>query len=307
MNKNINFNMRIKLIIASSIGFLLCTNAAQSQQIFKVAQFVKNNYLYNPAAAGAEEKSSVGAVYRKMWSGMPGGPQTTFLYGDHYYASRKTGVGVVMYTDKTGPTSRTGGQIDLSYSLDFNNGKRLMFGLAGMFMQYRIDKASFSNYIPNDPLLGSDGTEMKGDAAAGVYYRSNTLNIGFSAQQLLQSKLNFIKSSTNTEGKLYRHYYLAGHYNWKTDEDNTIVPNFSLSYVNGSPVDAEAGVMIEHKKLLWAGLGYHYKQSFTAILGINIKKQLALGYAYQQYRTPVSVFEDGGAAHEISLRYFLSK
>ncbi len=299
--------MRIKTIIGTTIGIMLAGFSAQSQQIFKVAQFVKHNYLYNPAAAGAEDKSSVGAVYRKMWSGMPGGPQTTFLYGDHYYASKNTGVGVMLYTDKTGPTSRTGGQVDVSYSIDFKEGKRLMFGLAGMFMQYRIDKASFSHYIPNDPLLASDGTELKGDAAAGIYYRSNTLNIGFSVQQLLQSKLNFIKSTSNPEGRLYRHYYLAGHYNWRTDEDNVIVPHFSLLAVSGSPVEAEAGVMIEHKKLLWAGLGYHYKQSFTALLGVNIKKQLALGYAYQQYRTPLSVFEDGGAAHEISLRYFWGK
>jgi type IX secretion system PorP/SprF family membrane protein len=298
--------MRIKLFISASFCLLLACHT-NAQQVFKVAQFVKHNYIYNPAAAGAEDKSSIGVAYRKMWSGMPGGPQTTLLYGDHYFESKKTGVGVVLYSDKTGPTSRTGGQINVSYSLDFDNGKRLMFGLAGMFMQYRIDKSSFSNYIPNDPLLASNGTEMKADASAAVYYKSKTLNIGFSAQQLMQSKLNFIKSSTNTEGKLYRHYYLAGHYNWKTDDENTVVPNFSISYVNGSPVDAEAGVMIEHKNLLWAGLGYHYNQSFTGMAGIKIKKQLSLGYAFQQYRTPISVFDDGGAAHEISLRYFFSK
>lgn len=298
--------MRIKLFISASFCLLLACHA-NAQQVFKVAQFVKHNYIYNPAAAGAEDKSSIGVAYRKMWSGMPGGPQTTLLYGDHYFESKKTGVGVVLYSDKTGPTSRTGGQINVSYSLDFENGKRLMFGLAGMFMQYRIDKSSFSNYIPNDPLLASNGTEMKGDASAGVYYKSKTLNIGFSAQQLMQSKLNFIKSSTNTEGKLYRHYYLAGHYNWKTDDENMVVPNFSISYVNGSPIDAEAGIMIEHKNLIWTGLGYHYNQSLTAIAGIKIKKQLSLGYAFQQYRTPLSVFDNGGAAHEISLRYFLSK
>jgi hypothetical protein len=65
--------------------------------------------------------------------------------------------------------------------------------------------------------------------------------------------------------------------------------------------------MIEHKNLLWAGLGYHYNQSFTGMAGIKIKKQLSLGYAFQQYRTPISVFDAGGAAHEISLRYFFSK
>lgn len=299
--------MQAKIIIGTTLAFLLAGNTVKAQQIFKVAQFVKHNYIYNPAAAGAEEKSSVGAAYRKMWSGMPGGPQTTFLYGDTYFASKKTGVGLVLYTDKTGPTSRTGGQIDVSYSIDFENGKRLMFGLAGSFMQYRIDKTSFNRYIPNDPLLSADGTELKGDAGAGVYYRSNTLNIGFSAQQLLQSKLNFIKSASNPTGKLYRHYFINGHYNWRTDADNVIVPHFSMLYVPNTPVDMEIGALLEHKKFLWVGLGYHYQQSFSALAGIQIKKQLSVGYAYQQYRTPLSVFADGSNAHEITLRYFWSK
>jgi type IX secretion system PorP/SprF family membrane protein len=298
--------MRIKILLGVSVGVMM-SMSSYAQQIFKVAQFVKHNYLYNPAAAGAEEKSSVGASYRKMWSAMPGGPQTTFLYGDTYFSGKKTGVGILLYTDKTGPTSRTGGQLDISYSIDFQNGKRLMFGLAGMFMQYRIDKTSFNRYIPNDPLLSSDGTELKGDAAAGIYYRSNTLNIGFSAQQLLQSKLNFIKSTSNPDGRLYRHYFLSGHYNWKADEDNVIVPHFSVIYIPNAPAEAEFGALLEHKKLLWVGLGYHYKQSYTAMAGVNIKKQLSLGYAYQQYRTPLSVFADGSNAHEVSLRYFIGK
>ena len=299
--------MRFKIFITSLLVLVTLQLTVKAQQIFKISQFVQHNFIYNPAAAGAQESPSVGVAYRKMWSGMPGGPQTTLLYGDKYFSDKKTGIGMVLYSDKTGPTSRTGGQIDLSYSIDLNEGKRLMFGLAGMFMQYRIDRVSFAHYIPNDPLLAGDGTEMKGDAAAGVYYRSNKLNIGFSAQQLLQSKLNFIKTASNTEGKLYRHYFLAGHYNWKTDDENVLVPNFMVNYVPNFPAEVEAGVRLEHKDFLYVGLNYHYNQSFGAFLGVKTKKHLSIGYAYEQYRTPLSVFEDGGGAHEISLRYFISK
>jgi type IX secretion system PorP/SprF family membrane protein len=176
-----------------------------------------------------------------------------------------------------------------------------------MFMQYRIDRASFARYIPNDPLLAGDGSEMKGDAAAGVYYRSNKLNIGFSVQQLLQSKLNFIKTATNTQGKLYRHYFVGGHYNWRTDEDNVLVPNASVMFVENFPAEFEAGVRLEHKDFLYAGLNFHYKQSFSAFMGFKAKKRLSIGYAYEQYNSPVSVFQDGSAAHEISMRYFFAK
>lgn len=298
--------MQMKSIV-TVFAMLVLINKSGAQQIFKISQYTQHNFLYNPAAAGANDESSIGAIYRKMWAGMPGGPQTTILFGDKYFAKQKTGVGIALYSDKTGPTSRTGGQVNISYSVDMQEGRRLMFGLAGTVLQYKIDKESFSHYIPNDPLLASDGTEMKGDAAAGIYYRSNTLNLGASVQQLVQSKLNFVKSSTNVEGKLYRHYFFMGNYNWRTDEDNVLVPNFLVKYLPNSPVDFETGVRLEHKDLIWVGFNYHYKQSYSAFAGIKVDHKLAIGYALDMYRTPLSIFDDGGAAHEFSLRYFFGK
>ena len=298
--------MRLKITTLLLVSvFMLNTNKAQ--QIFKLSQYTQHNFLYNPAAAGANDEASIGATYRKMWSGMPGGPQTTLLYGDKYFAKKKTGIGISLYTDKTGPTSRTGGQANISYSVEMGNERRLMFGLAGTVLQYRIDKESFSHYIPNDPLLASDGTEIKGDAAAGIYYRSNTFNAGVSVQQLVQSKLKFVKSSSNPEGRLYRHYFVMANYNWRTDESNVLVPNVLLKYLPNTPVDFEGGVRLEHKDLIWVGFNYHYKQSYSAFAGLKVDHKLAIGYALDVYNTPLSVFDDGGTAHEISLRYYFGK
>ncbi len=301
--------MRYKVLRTSLLLITLLTfnNVIKSQQIFKISQFVQHNYLYNPAAAGANEEASIGLAYRKMWSGMPGGPQTNIVYGDKYFSKMKTGLGVVLYSDKTGPTSRTGGQVDLSYSIDFEKGRRLMFGLEGIFMQYRINKESFAHYIPNDPLLLSNSSEMKGDAGAGVYYRSSKLNLGFSVQQLMQSKLNFLKTSSNSEGKLYRHYFVGGHYNWRTDESNVLIPNVMINFVPNLPAEVELGVRLEHQDILSIGVSYHYHQGFSAYTGIKAYKKLAIGYALSVYKTPLGVFEDGGEAHEFSLRYFFAK
>jgi type IX secretion system PorP/SprF family membrane protein len=242
-----------------------------------------------------------------MWSGIPGGPQTTILYGDKYFATKKVGIGVALYSDKTGPTSRNGGQANISYSVDMQNGRRLMFGLAATVLQYRIDKESFSHYIPNDPLLASSGTEIKGDAAAGVYYRSPTFNIGFSVQQLVQSKLNFVKTNANPEGRLYRHYFIMASDNIRTDEANVLIPNVLIKYLPNSPADIEAGIRLEHMDLIWIGFNYHYQQSYSAFAGLKINHKLAIGYALDVYKTPISLFDEGGSANEISLRYFFKK
>lgn len=296
--------------IRSIFSFLLAlsiSNMAKAQQIFTLSQFTQHNFVINPAAAGANDHASIGATYRKMWASMPGGPQTTLLFADKYFDKKNVGLAVVLYDDKTGPTSRSGGQVNLSYSIKLEKEKRIMFGLGGQLIQYRINKSEFTQYIPNDPLLASSGNTVKGDASAGIYYKSPTLNLGFSVQQLVQSKFNYIKSTSNPDGKLYRHLYLMGSYNWKTDEDNVLVPNVLCQFVPGLPSDISAGLRLEHKDLLWVGFNYHHNQSYSAFAGLKIDHKFSIGYAFDQYSTPLSYFDDGSSAHEISLRYYFTK
>lgn len=298
--------MKLKSTISFSLLLILC-NASKAQQVFTISQFTQHNFIFNPAAAGANDEASVGATYRKMWAGIEGGPQTTILYGDKYFAKKKVGLAVVLYDDKTGPTSRTGGQVNLSYSIEMQQGRRLMFGLAGTLMQYKLDKQVLAAYIPNDPLLAAAENTMKGDAAAGIYYKSPTLNLGVSVQQLVQSKFNYIKTNNNPQGKLYRHLYFMGSYNWKVDEDNVVIPNGFVQYQPNAPVYYSAGVRLEHRDMFWVGGNYHYQQGYSAFAGVKIDHKISIGYAYDQYNTPLSMFDDGSGAHEISLRYYFKK
>ncbi len=279
----------------------------KAQQIFNIQNYLQTPFLYNPAAAGASKIASVGAIANKMWTGIDGGPQTTVIYGDKYMENKKLGIAGAGYSDKTGPTSRNGLQANISYSFELKNEKKLSFGMAATVMQYRIDKASFARYIPNDPLLSSDGTEIKGDAAVGIYYSSPTWNGGVSMQQITQTELNFIKTSTNPSGKLYRHYYVMLNNRIRTDEDNVLVPNLLLKYLPNAPSDFEAGVRLEHKDLFWVGVNFHYKQNYSGLVGFNLNHQLAIGYAYSVYKTPLSLFDNGGGAHEFSFKYLFKK
>jgi type IX secretion system PorP/SprF family membrane protein len=300
--------MKLKIIIASVLILSACCYKAGAQQIFTTSEYIQNNFLYNPAAAGAGDNPSIGMTYRKQWAGIDGGPQTFIAYGDKYFADKKTGVGISLYSDKTGPTSQTGGQVDLSYSVVLkDSSQRLMFGLGGQVLQYGINKNELSLQNPGDPLLSAPSSEIKGDAAAGIYYRSSTLDAGFSVEQLIQAKLNFLKTSGNEQGKLYRHYYFTADYNWRTDEDNVLVPNFIVQYLPNAPTDVQGGVMLEHRDMLWIGFNAHYQQSFGLYAGVKIDHCFSIGYAYEEFNTPVSSFDNGGASNELSLRYFFIK
>ena len=289
------------------LSFLLISSFADAQQIFRLSQYLQHNYLFNPAAAGAGDHPSLGITYKKMWTGLEDGPKTLLIYGEKYLNSKKTGVGFVLYNDVTGPTARSGAELNLSYSIPFSDKKRLMFGLAGQFAQERIDKSAIEKYIPGDPILSGPGSVITADAAAGVYYKTPTINIGFSTKQIIQSKIDLIKTATALEARLYRHYYLMGSYNWQTDKDNVIIPNFMIKFSENVPADIEAGCKIEHKKLLWVGFNCHMDQDFTAFAGFRVDKKLSIGYAYDQYKTPLSIFDSGGGSHELTFIYSFQK
>jgi type IX secretion system PorP/SprF family membrane protein len=296
--------MKLKIITILVLILTAGCFKAGAQQIFTTSEYIQNNFLYNPAAAGANDSASVGMTYRKMWAGIDGGPETFIAYGDKYFAKQKTGVGISIYSDKTGPTSQTGGQVDLSYSIPLRGERKLMFGLSGQVMQYSINKMELAFHDPGDPLLQSPSNEIKGDAGAGIYYKSSTLNVGVSAEQIIQDQLNYLKTSTNEQGKLYRHYYLVADYSWRTDEDNMLLPNLIVQYLPNAPVDIQGGVMLAHKDILWVGFTAHYQQSFGAYAGVKIDHCFSIGYAYEEFNTPLSAFDNGGASNELSLRYF---
>jgi type IX secretion system PorP/SprF family membrane protein len=296
--------MRLKIFF--SVLFLsLCFLKPKAQQIFEISEYMQNNFLYNPAAAGANSNPSIGATYRKMWAGIDGGPQTFIAYGDKYYSKYKTGLGVALYSDKTGPISQTGGQVNLSYSIPMKDSSRLMFGIGGQVLQYEINEGELRVQNPNDPLLSSPNSQIKGDAAAGIYYKSSTLNVGISAEQILQDQLNLIKN--DPQSKLYRHYYFLADYRWRTDEDNVLIPNFIIQYLPNAPIDIQGGVRLEYQDILWVGFNAHYQQSFGAYAGIKIDHKFSIGYAYEEFNAPISSFDNGGASNELSLRYYFIK
>jgi type IX secretion system PorP/SprF family membrane protein len=295
-------------------GLLFCFTAltgiaATAQQLYKISNYMQHSFLTNPAAVGANGHATFGATYRSQWSGIEGGPTTAVIFGDAYFAKMNTGLGIVLYTDKTGPTSRSGGELNLSYSIKFdnNNNKRLMIGIGGQLIQFKVDKSKIAEAIPNDPLLASSGSTLKADANAGIYYRSNTLNIGFSAKQLIQPKLGFIKTASNPEGRLYRQYSGTISYDIKTDDVNILQPHFEVRYQPEAPTDYEGGITLYHKDMFHFGGSYHYKQAYTLFAGVKFMHKLSVNYAYEAYTTPVGLFEKGYSAHEIMLRFFFVK
>ena len=261
--------------------------------------------LHNPAVVGVTKQTTMGASYRSMWSGIAGSPVTALVYGATFLEKANIGVGAYLYSDVTGPTSRRGIQTSYAYHIRTNNGGTFSVGLEARFQQFAIDKAMLIDALGNDPVMGGAANRFKGDAGLGLAYTTKKWQLGMSVSQLIQSALNFYSGSLSRteEARLYRHFYLHGSYQWKVDANTTVTPNFLVIYLPNAPTELQAGARVEHREVFWWGLSLRARQSWMLSAGVKVQKKLMLGYSFDIYSSPLSVFDKGPNAHEVALRY----
>jgi type IX secretion system PorP/SprF family membrane protein len=296
-----------KYIIGS---FLIIVAATVSgQQLHTSSLYDMQGVFHNAAMAGLRPANFVGITYRTQWSGIAGAPTTATAFGSFELPKPGIGIGANIYSDKTGPTSHTGLQLNLAKHIVLGNNSKLSLGLETRLQQFSIDRAQLSAALGSDPALGSAENDFKYDAGFGIAYASEKLELGASVSQLVQSELDFYSGNLKREevARLYRHYYFHGAYHWNTDGVTTISPNFLFIYLPNAPTEFQVGARVEHNKTFWWGVGYRSGQSFMVSAGLNINKKLTLGYAYDDYLTPISTFDGGSGGHEFILRYTLAK
>ena len=287
-------------LLFSSVAYM-----AIGQQLFTSSLYDMQGNLHNPAVAGSAKHGMIGATYRSMWGGISGGPQTATVFGSGYLPNVKLGIGGYVYSDVTGPTKRIGLEMAYAYHIPLANDASFSIGLEGRFQQFSFDMAKLQTALGNDPVLGRTDNRFAGDAGLGFAYTSKKFQAGISVSQLLQSKLDFYTGNlTRTEeAKLYRHYYFHTKYDWQADEATVITPNLLMIYLPNSPMEVQGGVRVEHSKIFWWGVSYRARQSWMLSAGLHVKQKFTIGYSFDLYKTPLSIYDKGANANEIILRY----
>ena len=193
------------IILVASI-----TAAKSSGQQLQTSSFYEvQSIMHNPSTAGVQGHGVVGATYRTQWSGIDGSPTTVNIFGSFALPKNGIGIGGYLYSDKTGPTSRTGMDLFLAKHIKMNKGV-LSLGLEARLQQYAIDIKKLTETLGNDPVLGNQDNAFKFDAGFGASYTTDKFQIGASVSQLVQSNLNFYSGDlySSAEARLSRHYYV---------------------------------------------------------------------------------------------------
>ncbi len=291
------------------LSLLVLITTTQAQQLHFMSQYLQFNSMINPAAAGLANKNMVGVSYRSQWSSFPGNPRTYMIYGDINLQKLKAGIGTYLYRDETGPTSRTG--IQFAYSkhiIALNEKDKFGIGIELRGLQYALDKSKVSTALGNDPALGGASSKFGFDAGTGVYFTNDKLSVGAAVSQLIQSKLQLADvPNAKLNGRLYRHYNFNANYKIQTGDNIFLIPSALVRVIQNAPTEFEAGAKIDYQDKIWFAFIYRYQQLYSIQLGFKLAEKLNFAYSYDEYSTPISVYDGGSGAHEIGLRFDFKK
>jgi type IX secretion system PorP/SprF family membrane protein len=282
--------MKILLFITSC--FL--GSAVYSQNVYRFSQFNSIKGLYNPASIGVDAPLSFDLIYRNQWFGIDGAPQTAAFSGAYNIHSGMA-VGLNFYNDRTGLNQTNSFTATYAYRIEFDDDRKLSFGLGLGGDNISWDLASASTTQANDPAFSTSYSVFKFNGSFGVYYKSNKFYAGFSIPQIFQNTI------TGPE-KGFRpnkfHYYLTTGYYHKVSDRFIFNPSALIKASSNAPIQADVllrGIFGN----VGATLGFRSEMSLIAGIDFEIINRIRIGYAFnydvgQLARTK-------GMSHEIAL------
>lgn len=329
--------MKKILVLVSCVAFV---GSSFSQQMPQYSQYLRNQFMVNPAAAGVYDFVDVTVGGRWQWIGFGDEPRTAYLSVTSPVSSKpkpkynpalrissgpvrnpeiKTGklkhaVGGQLIADQYGAfrTMTVAGTyalhmpISKNYNLSF--GTRL--GLTNN--TFLKDKAQTLNIVDAtqgysdltyDQFAANNSSKWIMDLGLGFYLYSQKAFFGISADRLTKDMVEFGSGTANFNTQM--HFNATAGYKIPLNENLSLTPALLAKFMSPAPVSVEGSLQLEYKEWLWAGVSYRHKDAIIGMVGLNINEMFKFGYSYDFSLSRFNDFSGGG--HEIVLGIMLGR
>ena len=319
----------------SFIVLLLMFCQVKAQQMPQYSQYLRNQYMINPGAAGVYDFVDVTVAGRLQWAGFSEAPMTSYasvtspilrgknksVYNPGLHMSSgivknpeintgklKHAVGGQLVADQYGAFRKlqlTGTYaIHLPITKDYNLSFGTKIGLGNnTFLQDRAVVQNATTVVDNTytGFTNNQGNINILNLGAGFYFYSKTLFLGIAADQLTKNFIKFGSGTANFDPKM--HMNVTGGIKLPLNENLTITPAFLVKYMNPTKPSIEATAQLEYKEWLWTAFSYRHKDAVVGMVGMNISNRFKFGYSYDFSISQFRTYSSGG--HEIILGIML--
>ncbi|MDG1429081.1 MAG: type IX secretion system membrane protein PorP/SprF [Crocinitomicaceae bacterium] len=293
-----------KSLLILFVGF---AGIASAQQIALNSQYLFNEMLVNPGAAGSKEYVPVQLSYRKQWVNFPGSPTTQSLTS-HGMISRRMAIGGVLFNDVAGPSRRTGINLNTAYHLrlDARDQHQLGFGLGLSLTQHVIDVNQLTTYLPDDPaVLRGYNNQLVPDANFGIYYHFLDKGYaGISAHNLVELKRDLYNYETPFINPLERNYYFLGGYNFDLGQRWRLKASTLAQMIETTTFQLDGTLLIEYNRAVWLGASYRHDDAVVFMAG-GQAGPMRFGYSYDYTLSDIGDYSSG--SHEVFIELQINK
>lgn len=285
---------------------LLVFTYTKAQQAPLYNQYHAVPLIYNPSFVGFNDGVDVAMVRNQKWGNYGEGFNANSLTAGTLLKDNKSGLGISLYSDFVGITSKLNAHLLYSYRVQLGERANLRAGVAAGVVDNRID---FSNAIvtdPNDPIVVNAVGDRKTmfDLNVGLNFNFADFRVGVSVPQVLGSKLLYADNNLSYY-TLERQLLGTLGYSWYLNREKGILLNPEAIVIYsfpGAPLQYSANLFFEMQKIAWLGVGYKSNYALSFNVGINVVKNLKLGLAYDFMINDVASYSNKPNA-ELMLRY----
>jgi type IX secretion system PorP/SprF family membrane protein len=235
---------------------------AFAQQVPLYSQYTLNPFLYNPAFTGARQGLNANLIYRKMWSDIPGAPETRAFTLDGAILDDKVGLGGYVYQDFTGIIERINANMAYAYYIKLSENARLGVGISAGIQQTSINRAlvNTGNDLVDPVLANNTGNGFAFDGSAGVSFLWKGLKAGLAVHQLVETKSLRLSNNEEANYQLARHYLLNVSYDIPVVKEKFFIEPLAMFRMSkGMAYQIDFGSSFRFKDFLWLSVIYRYE------------------------------------------------
>ncbi len=291
--------------LAFAIPLSLMNMDINAQQSPLFTHYMYNTLSVNPAYAGSREVLTVTALHRSQWVTFKGAPMTESVTLHGLTKNENIGLGLSASHDRIGPVFNTSIFGNFAYILKMNDKSKLAFGLSAganilqsNLTALQLDEqtdVTFQKNIDNlvTPNLGF-----------GAYYYREKFYVGISSPNLLEN--TYLATDQTNGNKLLaeeqRHYFLIAGTMIPISENLALKPTMLLKFTPAAPIQADLTASFIIKKQFLLGAMIQSNDAIGVLAGVDITKQLYLGYSFDWSHNLNSSLNYNGS-HELVIRY----
>ncbi|RYF26848.1 MAG: type IX secretion system membrane protein PorP/SprF [Flavobacteriales bacterium] len=259
-----------------------------------------NQYLGNPAMAGAKEEVNLNLVYRKQFNEIPNAPTYQVFTGEYAF-SEKAALGLNVDLSQSGLINHNRIMATYAYHLPVSAAGKLHFGLsAGAAKDFlNREDVTAENYDPVINRFNEKGYRLDGDF--GVAYTDNKLNL----QATLLNLNNLLNTDPNfVTGVNYATFFTSASYKIEANKDFSFEPKMVYRGIKGMDGIVEGGVGLAYQELFSLFGLYHSTNNAT----------VGLAFKYSDFKItgiysigPSAIRSFTGGDFEIGLGWTLSR